>query len=278
MSLNAIMDSLDSIPEQYRDLYTEKNGKYELTGIGGVKTPADVQRVQQALDHEKANHTATKEKFQPWAEMKHDEVMSQLDRIPELEAAAQGKLDEAAIEEMVTRRVDGTIKSKTSPLERQVSQLTKERDDIAKERDALASEKRQRTIHDAVGLQLRDAKVIEHARDDALMIAERIFDIQEDGTIVTKDNVGVTPGISPKDWISEIQAGGKKPHWWGPTVGGGANPGGTGGAGGANPWTAESWNMTKQGQIIREKGMEHAKRLAEAAGTTVGGMKPKPKK
>lgn len=273
MALQAVMDSLDAIPETYRDLYTEKGGKFELTGITGVKTTADIQRVQQALENERNAHKETRTKFEPFAELDPQDVLQKLDRLPELEAAAKGKLDDAAIEEIVSRRVDGTIKSKLSPIERQLQQTAKERDTFSTELQQLRSEKVQRTIHDKVGAALREAKVIEHARDDALIIAERIFEINEQGDVVTKDGVGLTPGLKASDWIQEIQAGGKRPHWWGPTVGGGANPG-SGGATGDNPWSAENWNMTRQGQLIREKGMEFAERMAKAAGTKVGGRRP----
>ena len=48
-------------------------------------------------------------------------------------------------------------------------------------------------------------------------------EIQDKGLIaprITRDNVGVTPGIDPAVWLSEIQA--KRPHWWGEMVGTGA--------------------------------------------------------
>ena len=266
--LNAVMDSLDAIPEQYRELYTEKDGKFELTGIAGVKTPADVQRVQRALEHEKTNHNTTKEKFSVWGELDHEEVMAKLDKYPELEAASKGNLDESQIEEMVSRRVDGTLKSQTAPLNRSIAQLTKERDEykaLADERGGYITKTK---VTDAVRKALTEGKVIQHAQEDALMLAERIFEIREDdGQIVTRDNVGVTPGSSPVEWLTEMQASNARPHWWGPTTGGGANPGGRGNVpGGENPWSKDNWNMTKQGVIIREKGMEIANRMAMAVG------------
>jgi hypothetical protein len=42
-----------------------------------------------------------------------------------------------------------------------------------------------------------------------------------------------------------------------------------------NPWSAAHWNMSEQGRILREKGREYADRLASAAGTKVGGVKPR---
>lgn len=279
MVLQAIHASLDDIPEQYQDLYTEKNGQFELTGIQGVKTQADIDRLQTALTKERDEHKATKAAGAVWAELDHEDVMSKLDRIPELEAAAADKFDEAAIEDAVNRRVEGTINSKLAPLERQVKQLTDERDQYKQGFEKLTAKDRTRQIHDNVREQLTKNKVIPEAFEDALMVADRVFEIREDdNAIVTKDGVGVTPGVTADIWLTEIQT--TRPHWFPGSVGGGAGGSG-GGRGGVNmannPWSHEGWNMTKQGEILRTQGREQADNLAKAAGTTVGGPKPKPR-
>lgn len=264
--LSAIMDTLDGVDENVAALYTEKDGKFELTGITGVKTAADVQRVQRALEHEKTNHATTKEAVSVWGDLNHEDVVTQLDRISELEAAAKGKLDEAQIEEMVQKRVDGTLKSQTAPLERQIAALAKERDTFAEQNAGFVQANNTRSVRDTVMQQLVDAKVIEHARDDALLQAERIFSVSKDD-VTGEVLITAEDGTTPKDWILDIQAKNTKPHWWGPTQGGGANPGGgRTSTGGDNPWSKDGWNLTKQGQILREKGGEHADRMAKAAG------------
>lgn len=268
MPLFAVMDSLDGVSEDIAALYTEKNGKFELTGITGVKTQADVERVQKALEHERTNHAATKESLKVWGDLKHDDVVTQLDRIPELEAASKGKLDEAQLDEIVERRVNGTITSRTAPLERQINALMTENESLKSTNEQYAQREARRTIHDVVNAVLRDNKVIEHAREDALLQAERLFKVTKDET-TGQVQVLADDGTSPKDWIADIQARNMKPHWWGPTQGGGANPGGghRGGVTGVNnPWSKDHWNVTRQGAIIREKGMEVADRFATAAG------------
>lgn len=279
MALNAVHTTLDEIPENFRELYTEKNGKFELTGISGVKTQADIDRLQVAIAKERDATKAEKEKLSVWGDYQFDDVVAKLDKYPELEAAAAGKLDEASIEEIVSKRVDGTINSKTAPLERQLKLLQTEREELAKERDALSTEKRQRLIHDSVRKAMTASKVIPEAQEDALMLAERVFEIREDdGQIVTRDQVGVTPGIAADVWLTEMVS--QRPHWWPATQGGGARGGSGGGAsfGGSNPWALDSWNMTKQGQVLNEHGREKADQMAASAGTTVGGLRPKPKK
>jgi hypothetical protein len=43
-----------------------------------------------------------------------------------------------------------------------------------------------------------------------------------------------------------------------------------------NPWSAEpgKWNATRQGQIVRSLGIEAAQRIAKAAGSYVGAVRP----
>ena len=41
-----------------------------------------------------------------------------------------------------------------------------------------------------------------------------------------------------------------------------------------NPWTAQYWNLTEQGRIVREQGAQVATVLADAAGTTLNGPRP----
>jgi hypothetical protein len=44
----------------------------------------------------------------------------------------------------------------------------------------------------------------------------------------------------------------------------------------SNPWTYENWNLTEQGRFFVAFGLVKCEQLAAAAGTTVGGPKPKP--
>jgi hypothetical protein len=270
MALKAILDSIDDLPDALKGEYVQKGDKYELQ-VEGMKTEADVARVQEALRKEKNDFTAFKAQFAPLAGKKVEDVVAALDRIPELEAAAQGKLDDTKINEIVETR----LKSRAAPLERENTQL---KATIAEKDTVIAGyegKEKTRSIHDAVRKAASAVKVVPEAIEDALILAERHFQVDESGRVVTKDGVGVTPGIQPEAWFTDLQS--TRKHWWGANIGGGGN-GNRGGNGGAdNPWTAENWNMTKQGQIVRENPQK-AEQLAKVAGTKVGGPKPAPKK
>lgn len=281
MTIKATYESRDEIPESvdFRDLFVERDGKFELTGINGMRTQADVDRLNDALRKERDLHAGVKEKLKPWDGMDAEEIRAKLDRMEELEAAAKDKLDDAKIDEIVERRVAGVLKTKVGPLERQLKTISEERDQLKGTVGEWESKDRSRNIREDLRRAAVEAKVRPEAIDDVLDIGERLHERTEDGKTITRDGVGITPGLDPAGWLSEIQD--KRPHWWGDTVGagvGGGGRGGGGGFGGKNPWSHEHWNMTEQAKIFREKGPEHAEKLAKAAGTTVGGQRPAPKK
>jgi hypothetical protein len=268
MALKAVVEKLDDVPEAFRELYAQRGDKFEIVGIEGMKTQADVDRLTTALTKERTDHKQTREKFAPFADMNIEEVHAKLDRIPELEAAAAGKLDEKKLNELVEAR----LVTKVAPLNRELETLRKtvgEKDITIQ--NYTAKEKRN-AISAAVTAAARKAGLQDTAIDDAVLLAERVFELGDDGqTVTAKDGVGCTPGIDPVVWFSEMQT--KRPHWWGPSKGGGAG-GGSGNSGpGLNPWSHANWNMTEQARIYKESPAR-ADQLAKSAGTTIGGQKP----
>lgn len=270
MLLEAIVENLDDVEEAFHPLYTERNGKFEFTGVKGMKTQADVSRVQDSLVKERTAHKATKDAIAPLAGRDLTEVMASLDRIPELEAAAAGKLDDKAINAIVETR----LTAKIAPLEREKNLLTKELSDTKGLVEQLQGQDRTRSIHDSIRTAATKAGVLPDALEDALMLGERQLERDETGNIVVKAGTGFTEGVDPTVWLTELRN--KKPHWWGPSEGGGAT-GSAGKSGGTNPWSHDGWNMTEQGKIYKENPTRAAQ-LAKSAGTSVGGQKPAARK
>lgn len=273
VTLDLTYDSADLIPDGFKGLYDEADGKFTLSGVNGMKTQKDVTTVQEALRKEREDHKRAKDALAPFSSLGPvDEVLAKLDRIPELEAAAEGKLDDDKINSIV----EGRLTQKTAPLERQVQTITEERDTFKLENTELKNQLETRDRNDAVRAVANEMKVIATAVPDVEMIAGMYLERNEAGDFVTKADVqGVTPGVDIKQFLKEMQK--IRPHWWPASQGGGAG-GGIGELGGeANPWKAESWNATQQGQILR-KDRDLAARLAKAAGTSIGGPRPAPKK
>ncbi len=285
-SIKLSYDSADDIPEGYADLYTEKDGKHELTGVTGMKSVADFSRLNTSLTKEREMATGLKAKLnlfktdtvgadssiEDWTEH-HSGIVTELDTIPELKAAAKGLNDEE-MEAVVQRRSDAKIRGLMAPMERENKTL---KADNAEKGDRIGGYEKadvSRTVRASIRKALKKAKVIDDAIDDALDISERLFEIREDDSaVVTRDSVGVTPGLDAAGWIEEIAD--SKRYWFGETVGGGSGGSrGGGGPSGSNPWHESSWNATKQGQFIKEHGIEKAHAKAAAAKSKVGATGP----
>lgn len=168
--------------------------------------------------------------------------------------------------------MEGRIKTKTAPLERQLQTLTSERDTYKSKNEEYTVKEQKRMISDEVRSAATALKMLPEAVEDAIMYAERVMEVSDEGVASVKDKVGFTPGLSAKDWLSDMQS--KRAHWWGPSQGGGARGGsGGGGTGGENPWTFEKWNVSKQNEIYKTDP-KRAEQLAVNAGTKLGGTKP----
>jgi hypothetical protein len=244
--LVAVVDTLEDVPEAVRGYYVERDGKFALQ-VQGMKTQADVDAVLTLLNKEKGLHKTLQDRVKLLGDRRIEDIPAMLDRIPELEAHQTTGTDE----ERVNRLVEARINARLGPVQR----------DLDAARNQLTE---------------RDQQIEQFQAADAILLADRVFEVTEDGRVVTKDNVGVTPGIEPAAWLTDIQA--KRPHWWGPSTGGGA--GGQRGGGvdtTGNPFTHDNWNMTEQGKLVRSDPAK-ADQLAKLAGTTVGGPRPEPRK
>lgn len=270
--LKVILDTLEGVENSYHNLYTEKDGKFHLTGVEGIKTQADIDRIQSGLVKERNDHKQTKEKYHFLADRDLTEVQTMLDRYPELETLASGKGDQEAINKLVEARLNTT----TAPMKRELDKMIKSNAEKDKLLEQYAQKERTRSIHDSVREAVSKQEGFQpSAVEDALVFAERMLEVTEDGRVVTKDGVGVTPGVDAAVWLLDMQQ--KKAHWWGPTSGGGSAGSRKGMDTSTNPWSAESWNMTEQSRLYLQN-KPRAEQLAKAAGTTIGGMKPQPRK
>lgn len=263
-------DSIEDVPEAFRELYTEQDGKAVLTHVRGLKTERDVTNVQEALRKEREAKKEVEGQLKAWKGMDPEETKQKLDRIEELETAAGGKLDDDAINKIVESR----LKQHTAPLQRQIEELTEANGALTQERDQATGTIKDMRMTSAIRNAAASAKVINTAIPDVEIIAKSAFEMTEDGELITKENSGATPGIGLEAYFREMQQ--KRPHWFPQSEGGGAGGGDRRAPGGKNPFSAEHWNMTEQGKLVREN-RELAEQLAKSAGTTIGGSKPKAK-
>lgn len=277
MAIKAVIDKLEDVEEGFRSLYTQVGDKFEITGIEDVTALTSVKALKTENGARRIAEKKAKDALAAYAvlgERKPEEILAILDRVPELEAAAEGKLDEAKINSIV----EGRIKTKLGPVERERDQFKLQLAQKDETINGYVAKERTRTIHDAVREAVGKQQGFQAtAIEDALMHAERMFEVTDDGKVITKQDIGVTPGIDAVVWLSEMQQ--KRPHWWGATGGGGSrgNNGNAPTPSGNNPFTREHWNMSEQAALMRTN-RARADQMAKSAGTVIGGGMPPPAK
>lgn len=277
MPLKAVVESLEGIDaglhSQYKEVAGADGKKSYHLDVEGVEMLPPVRTLKdEAARRRIAERDATTKLSaytSAFGDKKVDEILAVLDRVPELEAAVAAGGDPKKLEGIVEARLSG----KLAPLQRDLQKAQTELAERDKALSAYQAKERTRNLQDAVrGVVKGLTGFQEHAIEDAFMLAERVFEQNEDGSFSAKEGMGVTPGSDIAGWLTEMQA--KRPHWWGPTQGAGAqgNRGGAGGNG-ANPWAKGSWNLTEQGNVIRQD-RKRAEALAAAAGSRIGATRP----
>lgn len=281
--LKTVYEKEEDIPEGYVDLYVERNGKFELNGIEGVKTQADIDRVTEGLRKEKSDHKETKGKLAKFGDIDPETLPATLAELEEVKTTLDalkkdGKgLDETKVQPMIeaaVKRALGPVEREKISLERSLAEQKKLTEAAQGEVVGLKGQFTQSKIETALRNAAADSKVIATAIDDAVMVGSRVFDIDETtGKITTRDMAGVTAGLDPKAWLKDMQE--HRPHWW-PASQGGGSQGGRGNTGNnsGNPWSAGAWNITAQGAYIKQHGAEKAAQAAESVGSKVGATKP----
>lgn len=253
-------ESESEIPEGYSELYSEKDGAWVLSGIDGIKTQSDVDRVQDALRKEKNDHKKTKDRLASFGDRSVEDIEALIEERDELAARLESGEGGKDAGDQAKQLVE--LRRENAKMARDLEKLNER----ASAAEAMASEKdgalKSYKIGNAVSKAAADLKIIPEALEDVSLYAERIFTLDDDGRVAVKDEVGFTPGLDPKDWLAEMRE--KRPHWWGVNQGAGAG-GGRGAAGEVdNPFRKSSFNLTRASMLRRDEP-QRAKRLYEAA-------------
>lgn len=266
--LKSKYDAITDVPENFRELFEEKDGKALLKrdAIEGVKSQADVDRVQESLKKErKAREDAEKKAkaFEALGDRDPEELLKLIDEHEDLKAQLEqggdkGKgADEAAKQ---LREANGKIRT----LERERDKAKGEAETHRKSAEELSGKIKRSTLESELTKAANAIKVRGEAIEDVLRYQD-LFEVTEDGKVVTKADIkGVSPGLDPQGWLSEMQQ--TRPHWWPESQGGGGRNGtGAGAINGHNPFAKGAHNLTKASQLIKADPTK-AEAYAKAAG------------
>jgi len=215
MLIEANYATKEEVPEKFAELYTESEGKYQFSGIKDFKMQSDVDAVKTALNSERGITTDLNKQLKAFDGIDPVVFKTNQDRLAELELAGTGKKID---DEGINKIVDGRVKSQIGPIEQARDSYKLQFEDANGKVDVLNNEKRVNKITSELQKVATD-KLKKEAIPDALMYAG-LFEVSEDGKVITKDGCGVTPGISVEAFITEKMK--TSPHWVEPSNGAGA--------------------------------------------------------
>lgn len=266
MALKHSVETLEDIPEAVREHYVERNGQFEVQ-VEGMKTQGDVDRVMDSLRKERLDHDSVKARVRGFGEHTPESIETLTASLADAQLLLDAaKRDGGPSDDDIEKLVEGRTLQRVKPLERKIRQLGESVEELTGSNKTLVAEKKSgkilKTVLDAAAV--KDIGISADALPDVELWAERVFEEDDSGRIISKDGMGVTPGLSPKEVFVDMKASGQRRHWFGPTIGAGAIGGSGGGDLGANPYSKEGFNLTKAARLS-QTDPARAKRLAKAA-------------
>ena len=188
MPIKAIYEKKEDIPADFESLYSERDGKWELTGVEGIKTEADIERIHEGLRKEREEHAAAKAEL---ATARKDLATAQ----DELKVYKDKGIDPNA--EPEPPKHEDLVK--LARYERELADANKALSDKVAELEALQSTVTRGTIKD----QLRQsaAKYIrEDARDREIDILADMFELS-DGKPLTKADLERNSSLTAEEFL-----------------------------------------------------------------------------
>lgn len=245
--------------------YTEVDGGYELQVDGPGAD--DVSKLKQALANERAAHKETRAKY-AGIDMTADEIRALRDNNEDLQFQLESA-PKASDPQELEDRAELLAARKTRELDRELATLREQNSSYVNAIQMHEAAANQRTMRDAAMDAIsgdKGVQLVDSAREDLLPFVERSFEMNDLGEIVSKDGVGLEPGLTIRETLNEMQASGRRSHWFKQSAGAGAagNKSGTPAAG-PNPFAKDTFNMTEIGRLVGSDPAR-AKALAKAAG------------
>lgn len=282
MAVKSLLESLDDVPESLHSEYKEQ----EIPGVG-KRFVLDVEGYDQ--------HPLVRN-----LKSAHDKVKGDKDRFKtELDALAGrfSGIPEDLTAEQIIQLYQDNKDGKGPDVDKRLADLRTELDRKrvgevqAKDQEIAARDARNAQLLGTIKRFTVDDgltnALVEVGVSKELLPAARAL-LKERGVIEFVEEDGKFSAVAKTDAFGDIETLRFVQEWAKtdegkafvpkPTGGGASGNGGQGGRGtGENPFSAEHWNVTKQGAIVVEKGEAYAANLARQAGTTIGGPKPAPR-
>lgn len=275
MTLKRKVESLDSVEEAYRPLYTERTEKgaaiFVLSEIEDWDAPEKLRSARTEAGGLRVENNKFKAQLAAFegvdVEVAANAIVELQAAKDEIEALKAGKGNDA---KAIEKAVESRLKAATNMLENKIKKLEGDYTKVQDENKQLLASAQTRAVDDAALSAFRELKVEADVFSlkgddpddlpDGLLWARGRFKVGEDGKVIDKN------GLTPKDVLASMRDAGQRGHWFGETGGTGSRSAGNHERAGANPWMPGAlWDPTKQCEI-QSKDPQRAASLATAAG------------
>jgi hypothetical protein len=271
--LSSEVDKLDAVDKAYHPLYTAKDGKFVLTGVIGY-TPEDREKTAGVFAKERKAASDAVNALKPYraafGDRKIEEIVADLDRIPELELQTKGK----PAEEEIQTRAEARALRLAKPLETKLAAAVAANTAALARITAYERAEEQSAVRAAI-----QAEAAKSGADPAsyapggglLAVLQGVLEVEVEvatdgarklGAVRSKDGAGFPAGLDTAALIKQVQS--TQGYFWAPSKGSGAEHR-KGSGNGVNPWMPATKNRTDQMRIINENP-ELAKQYQAAAG------------
>jgi hypothetical protein len=241
MPLKYKYKSKDELPAEHQSLYTERDGAWFLNaeGVADSSSLDELRKQKTALEQQLGELNKRFEGIDP------DNVRAQLEQKRKLEeehALKSGEFDKVLQSRTQTMRSD---------FEKQLSAITGERDTLNKRLTEIQIN--QGVIIAGTQRGLRPSAIPDitaRARSTFKLVNGVPRAFEPDGSTVRVGRDGATP-MTVEEWIDSQLS--DAPHLFEPNSGSGASGNSDTSSRHqiANPWKRETWNLTKQGELLR---------------------------
>jgi hypothetical protein len=258
MALRYTYPTKAEIPTEHAALYVEREGKFVLDAEGVVP--------KERLDEFRNTNAALAQE----RDKLNAKILALGGTGIDLEALKAAAIERDALKQQLAEGkgsdVDKVIAARLKPISDQL-------ETIKKDKELAEAQLRVRTVNESALSAATKRGLRASAHDDLLARASRSLKL-DNGAVRVVDAGGQTryskaDGVTPMtldEWTEEQFS--SAPHLFESNAGGGAAGAGSGGAGtfgDANPWADKTFNLTKQGQLIKADP-ERARGLCRAAG------------
>lgn len=271
MTLKAVVDSLDDIPEAFKSEYKEKDGKFFLDLDDTIKAHTAILPLSNTLTSQKTKiatltteNTTLKAKTaglpEDFTPVKFEELQTELDAL-KAEGGADGTKVQAELQ-----KAKGQYESRIAGLEtKHAGELQAKDTEIGNLNNSITKLVADDGLTKAL-VQVGVGKEFLKASNAMLKSSVKVIKDETTGDYrpVVESDLGDLPLDQFVENWSKSEEG--KVFVKPASGGGGAGSGGGGaGTGEVNPWAANTKNLTHQGQIIRTDKVK-AERMMKAAG------------